>query len=187
MGRMLAPLVLAWIAAAPATIPLAAATQAPLAATQDPPGDAKKDASANQDATAPATPEIPLDPVEFERRLAADGLSLARARKEVRLRGDLLRRRRSPEYPVEDGLCVEGGFPHEAFGIVKCTPSLLNACFLALGLQPGLARRRVMKQPLPRREEVGTGLTEPFEVLPPQGDRVFLYVIWKEADGHEVV
>jgi hypothetical protein len=164
MGRMSAPLVFVLLlAAAPA-----ATTSAPAVAS------------------APRQ-DVPLDPAEFEKRLAADGLTLDRARKEVRLRGDLLRRRRSPEYPVEYGLVVEGGFTHEAFGIVKCTPSLLNACFLALGLQPGLARRRVMKQPLPPREEVETGLTEPFEVLPPQGDRVFLYVLWKEADGKEVV
>ncbi len=130
---------------------------------------------------APSTPE------ELARKLEADGIRLDRARKEVRVRGDLLRRRRSREYPIEYGLVIEGGFTHEAFGIVKCTPSLLNACFLALGLEPGQARRRVMKEPLPPREEVEAGLAEPYDVLPPDGDRVFLYVLWNEPDGRTVV
>lgn len=143
-------------------------------------------------ATGPATQDEPpaperLTPEEFARRLDADGIRLDRRRNEVRVRGDLLRRTRSREYPIEYGLVIEGGFTHEAFGIVKCTPSLLNACFLALGLEPGTARRRVMKDPLPGREDVELGLVEPFDVLPPQGDRVFVYAAWTEPDGREVV
>jgi len=135
-----------------------------------------------------AAPQEALPPVEeFERRLEADGIGLDRARGEVRVRGSLLRRRRSAQYPIEYGLVVAGGFVHEAFGVIQCTPSLLNACFLALGLEPGSPRRRVMKEPLPPREEVEAGLVEPFDVLPPEGDRVFLYAIWEEEGAGTVV
>src|SRR5687767_10156225 len=63
----------------------------------------------------------PMTPAEFARKLEADGIELDLPRKEVRVRGDLLRRRRSREYPIEYGIVVEGGFTHEAFGLVKCT------------------------------------------------------------------
>lgn len=128
----------------------------------------------------------PKDAAEFARRLEQDGITFDRARREVHVRGDLIRRQRSREYPVEYGIVIEGGFTHEAFGIVKCTPSLLNACFLALGLQPGVARRRQLRNPLPPREEVDAGLIEPWEVLAPSGERVFLYVRWNEPEGRAV-
>src|SRR5262245_48280595 len=142
--------------------------------------------AASRQEAAPDAPPQATDPQELARKVEADGIVLDRERREVRLRGQLLRRRRSPEYPVEYGLVVEGGFTHEAFGILKCTPSVLNDCFLALGLHPGVRRRRVLKDPLPPRELVESGLVEPFVVLPPEGDRVFLYVVWKE-DGRDVV
>jgi hypothetical protein len=132
------------------------------------------------------TPPPPKDAAELARRLEEDGIALDLARREVRVRGDLLRRSRSREYPVEYGIVIEGGFTHEAFGIVRCTPSLLNACFLALGLKPGAPRTRRMRDPLPSREEVEAGLAEPWEVVAPAGDRVFLYVRWREPDGAEV-
>ena len=131
-------------------------------------------------------PPPPKDAAEFAARLAEDGVTLDVARKEVRLRGDLLRRSLSREYPVEYGIVIEGGFTHEAFCIVKCTPSLLNACFLALGLEAGTPRRRQLREPLPAREEVESGLVEPWVVLPPTGDRAFLYVRWTEPDGAAV-
>jgi hypothetical protein len=131
-------------------------------------------------------PPPPKDAAEFAARLAEDGVTLDLARKEVRLHGDLLRRSRSREYPVEYGIVIEGGFTHEAFCIVKCTPSLLNACFLALGLAPGAPRRRQLREPLPSREEVEAGLVEPWTVLPPAGDRVFLQVRWTEPGGAAV-
>lgn len=159
----------------PFVLSLAFAT-ATAAAAQDPPP-----ARAGELARPP-----PKDAAEFARRLAEDGIVFDRARREVHVRGDLLRRRRSREYPVEYGIVIEGGFTHEAFGIVRCTPSLLNACFLALGLEPGTPRRRVLREPLPPREEVEAGLVEPFRVLPPAGDRVFLYVRWTEPDGTAV-
>ncbi len=132
------------------------------------------------------TPPPPKDAAEFAKRLEADGITFDRARREVHVRGDLIRRQRSREYPVEYGIVIEGGFTHEAFGIVTCTPSLLNACFLAMGLQPGMARRRQLRDPLPSREDVDAGLIEPWEVLAPSGDRVFLYVRWNEPDGTAV-
>ncbi len=137
--------------------------------------------------TPPLPPPPPKTPEELAQRLAEDGIVFDRERREVHLRGDLLRRERSRQYPIEYGLVIEGGFTHEAFGIVKCTPSLLNSCFLAMGLTPGVARRRQMKEPLPTREEVESGLVEPWDVLPPAGDRVFLYVTWTELDGTRVV
>jgi hypothetical protein len=132
-------------------------------------------------------PALPATPEEFAQRLEAEGIALDVAKQEVRLRGNLLRRERSSDYPVEYGLVVEGGFTHEAFGIVKCTPSLLNACFLALGLEPGVPRRRVKREPMPPEADLEAGIELPFEVLAPKGDRVFLYVTWTEEDGRDVV
>ena len=128
----------------------------------------------------------PKDATELAERLAADGVVFDRVRREVHVRGDLLRRSRSQQYPVEYGIVIEGGFTHEAFAIVKCTPSLLNACFLAMGLAPGTPRRRQLRDPLPSREEVEDGLVEPWTVQPPTGDRVFLYVRWTDPDGTKV-
>jgi hypothetical protein len=144
-------------------------------------------ATARAQQSDPQSDPAPATAEEFQKKLASQGIELDLAKREVRLRADVLRRRRGGERPVEFALVVPGGATHETFGIAQCTPSLLNACFLALGLEPGKPRRRVAKEPAPPREDVELGLELPFDVLPPTGPRVFLYVRWKEADGKEVV
>ena len=128
--------------------------------------------------------ELPVAPAgadDFAKQLAEEGIRLDLARREVTVRGDLLLRRdRSGEYPVEYGIVAEGGRAHEAFGIVHCTPSRLNACFLALGLAPGRPRHRVAREPMPVDADLEQGLELPWRLVSPEGDRVFLYVTWKE-------
>lgn len=136
-------------------------------------------AAAAQDAKPAAPSNIVVQ--EFEKQLAGEGIELDRAKREVRVRGVILRLRQSPDYPIEYALVTNDGSKHEAFGLVRCTPSLLNACFIALGLEPGSARRRIAREPPPANEDVEAGLEEPFTVAPPEGRRVFIYARWAEG------
>ena len=72
---------------------------------------------------------------------------------------------------------------HEGFALVRCTPSLLNACLLAIGLERGRGRQYLQRDPLPSREDVLDGLEDPYEMIAPQGARVFLYVAWTDEQG----
>jgi len=126
-----------------------------------------------------AAPAMTAD--EFARQLAGEGIELDRPHREVRVRGAMLRLRQSPDYPIEYALVTNEGSKHEAFGLLRCTPSLLNACFVALGLEPGQPRRRVARDPMPAEADLEAGIEEPFRVLPPEGPRVFIYVRWTEG------
>jgi hypothetical protein len=128
----------------------------------------------------PPAAAAPLPP-DFARQLAADGIELDREHREVRVRGAILRLRQSPDYPIEYALVTNEGSKHEAFGMVRCTPSLLNACFLALGLEPGSPRHRVEREPMPPVADLEAGLEVPYRTVPPQGARVFIYVRWTEG------
>jgi hypothetical protein len=123
---------------------------------------------------------------EFARQLAGEGIELDRPHREVRVRGAVLRLRQSPDYPIEYALVTNEGSKHEAFGLLRCTPSLLNACFLALGLEPGQPRRRVARDPMPSEADLEAGIEEPFRVLAPEGTRVFIYVRWSEGGKSSV-
>ena len=128
---------------------------------------------------APPAPAITAD--EFARQLAAEGIELDRPHREVRVRGAMLRLRQSPDYPIEYALVTNEGSKHEAFGLLRCTPSLLNACFVALGLQPGQPRHKVARTPMPPEEELEAGIAEPFRVVAPEGSRVFIYARWTDG------
>jgi hypothetical protein len=116
-------------------------------------------------------------------QLEKEGIELDLDAQQIRVRGAFKRAHSSPEYPVEYLLVTAEGATHEALILVDCKPSLLNACFLALGLQPGEARRAIPKVPQPAEEDVADGLEIPYEVLPPRGARVFLALCWTAADG----
>jgi hypothetical protein len=140
---------------------------------KDPPKDpAKKD--------SPPAAAMQVPP-EFQEQLAADGIELDREKREVRVKGAILRLRQSPDYPIEYALVTNEGAKHEAFGMVRCTPSLLNACFLALGLEPGSPRHRIEREPMPKPEDLEAGLEVPFTTVAPTGPRVFIYVRWTEG------
>jgi hypothetical protein len=134
---------------------------------------------------APPVRPAPL-PAAFEQRLAAEGIVLDRPGREVRVGGSILRLQQSADYPIEYALVTDAGSKHEAFGLVHCTPSLLNACFLALGLKPGEPRRRVARDPMPPDADLECGLELPYRTLAPEGPRVFIYVRWTE-NGKTVV
>jgi hypothetical protein len=158
---------MAWLAVTPAPQdpagPPAARPPAPQASPTPPPG----------------SPQA-MTADEFARQLAAEGIELDRPHREVRVRGAMLRLRQSPDYPIEYALVTNEGSKHEAFGLLRCTPSLLNACFVALGLQPGQPRHKVARDPIPPEEELASGIAEPFRVVAPEGARVFIYARWTE-------
>lgn len=142
---------------------------------------APQESGAPPAAQRPAGAAQSITAEEFAKQLAAEGIELDRPHREVRVRGAMLRLRQSPDYPIEYALVTNEGSKHEAFGLLHCTPSLLNACFVALGLTPGQPRRRVARDPMPAEADLEAGLEEPYRVLRPEGARVFIYVRWTDA------
>ncbi len=120
---------------------------------------------------------------QFRKRLDAEGIRVDLARREVQVRGSILRHKPSPNYPIEYALVTEKGFTHEAFGVVRGTPSLINACLLWIGLEPGVGRHHVLRDPPPSEEDVELGLESPSRLVSPEGDRVFCYVRWRDDSG----
>lgn len=57
----------------------------------------------------------------------------------------------------------------------------LNAALLALGVEPGRNVEWVEKDPRPSEEELRAGAS-PYDVLPPEGDGLYLYAAWWEGD-----
>ncbi len=122
----------------------------------------------------------------FLERLKEEQIILDVDRREVRVKGTFLRDRASPEYPIEYVLIAEGGTRHEGLAMIHCTPSLLNACLIAIGLERATGRQYLMKEPLPSREDVLDGLEDAYRMIPPLGERVFVYVAFEEEDGSTV-
>lgn len=57
----------------------------------------------------------------------------------------------------------------------------LNAAILALGLEAGKNARWVQKDPAPSEEEMKAGIS-PYDVMPPEGDALYLYAAWKQGE-----
>jgi hypothetical protein len=60
--------------------------------------------------------------------------------------------------------------------LVKATPSNVNAALLSLGLEPGSTVIYRKKDPPPPPEDVESGKASAYEVLPPSGTVVHIYV-----------
>jgi hypothetical protein len=59
----------------------------------------------------------------------------------------------------------------------------LNAALLSLGLEPGTTVKSKKKDPPPPREEIEAGTASLYEIIPPTGTKVHIYVRydgWKE-------
>lgn len=103
-------------------------------------------------------------------------------KKQVELTGVIIRDAKSTQYPIEYVVVSEGGSSHEAMLLVKATPSHLNAAMLAIGVTPGKTVTFKKKDPPPPQEEIDKGITSPYDVIPPAGDKVYIYV---KYDGWE--
>ncbi|MEW6745935.1 MAG: YdjY domain-containing protein [Planctomycetota bacterium] len=132
-----------------------------------------------------ADPEKSPAAQEFRRRLGEEEIELDRAAGQVRWKAVVLRDRSDLRYPIEYLVTTENGSTHETIFLCRVTPSLLNACFLALGLTPGRTIRFVKRAG--ESDESGSPEESPYEVIPPQGPVVFLYVEWEDAAGHNVI
>src|SRR5688572_33269293 len=73
------------------------------------------------------------------------------------------------------------GAVHEAGFATEVPGSVLNVALLALGLELGANAEWRPKDPQPTVEEMRAGAPR-FDVTPPSGDALFLYVGWKSGE-----
>lgn len=141
----------AWIGIGLLAVPLAIA-QEPRPGPEDPAQEALVAELARQG--------VQLDPAGALVSIAA----------EVGVRDDLL------EYL----LVGPAGASHESVFRTEVLPSVLNVALLTLGLEPGTNAAWKPKDPPVTDEELRNGVS-PYEVTPPAGDGLYLYVGWREA------
>ncbi len=118
--------------------------------------------------------------------LAKDGATVDFEKKKIVVKGAILLDKMNPNYPIEYLLVTNSGYTHEALGIVRVTPSKLNAAFLALGLQPGRTVQFVKRTPEPPAEKLISGEESEFDVIPPTGPVVDIVVHWKDEKGEHI-
>lgn len=73
------------------------------------------------------------------------------------------------------------GAVHEAGFATEVPGSVLNVALLALGLEPGANAEWRPKDPQPTVEELRAG-AQRFDVTPPSGDALYLYVGWRSGE-----
>ena len=83
-------------------------------------------------------------------------------------------------------LVMPHGAAHESLfsvtaGSAEVWVQSLNAALLTLGIVPGANAQWIPKDPRPTEEELRAG-ADPYDVVPPAGDALFLYAAWIE-DG----
>lgn len=115
--------------------------------------------------------------------LVKEGVTVDFERRIVEVRGVVLLDGMNEGYPIEYLMVTEGGFTHESLCLVRCTPSKLNAAFLALGLEPGKTVEFKKKDPVPPLEKLLSGEEKEFDLVPPKGPIVDLSVRWTDKDG----
>lgn len=171
-----------------AAAPLAAAALAlPAAAPrQEPPPPPDVHAEAELVAPLPVPDGAPDSIRALVAELAEEGATVDFATKQVEVKGVILLDRMRSGYPIEYLIVNEGGFTHESLGILRCTPSKLNAAFLALGLSPGKTVRFVKKDPPPPEEQLISGEAREFEVEAPSGQVVDILVRWTDEQGEHL-
>ncbi len=118
--------------------------------------------------------------------LATEGVRVDFANKTIEMRGVILLDRMNAGYPIEYLVVTQGGFTHEALGMVRCTPSKLNAACLALGLLPGKTVRFIKKDPPPPVEKLMSGEAREYDVLAPEGPLVDVGVKWTDEQGEHL-
>ncbi|MHC4844619.1 MAG: YdjY domain-containing protein [Planctomycetota bacterium] len=123
------------------------------------------------------------DPAAFEDLLAEQGLALDLEAGTVSARGGTLHDAESLRYPIEYLMVTDRGQTHESLFVVKAQPSVLDACFRALGLEPGHPMRWVMKDPQPSAEALEAGEDVPWEASPADGPLIEVEAVWTDDDG----
>lgn len=118
--------------------------------------------------------------------LAAEGTRVDFANRAVEVRGVVLLDRMRAGYPIEYLIVTDNGFTHEALGMIRATPSRLNAAFLALGLEPGRTVQYVKKEPPPPVEDLIAGTAREFDVVAPSGPVVDVMVRWTDEQGEQL-
>ncbi len=154
--------------------------EAPLPATEAMPAG---DDGISWTGAAPPSPEqLAADPAAFEALLAENGLSLDLPARAVSARGGTLHDRTTLGYPIEYVLVTERGRTHEALFILRCQPSLLDACLRAAGLAAGKAMRFRPRVPPPTDDEMDAGAS-PWEPIAGSGPLVDISVSWTDDAG----
>ncbi len=77
-------------------------------------------------------------------------------------------------------LVGSAGASHESLLATPVLPSVLNAAILALGVEPGTNALWTPVDPPPTEDALRAGAS-PYEVTPPAGDGLYLYVAWREG------
>jgi hypothetical protein len=114
--------------------------------------------------------------------LREGGVDLDLESRTVRVRGSIC----LTEGLVEFLAVGHGGKDHESVLYLDCTPSLLNAAFLSLGLDPGNPFHVEEKNPNPPAGGIPFGPKEEgLLYYPPSGPAVYVYVEW-EGDAGKV-
>lgn len=160
------------------TLLLPVAPEAVTTGVVAPPTEASQDPQ-DPPPPGPALPGAAEAAAALERAFAAAGVRVDRAAgalsfgATVQVRDDLL------EYLLVN----PHGAVHEALFVSGVPADVLNAAFLALGLERGQNVEYVRKDPQPSVEEQRAGVRA-FDVVPPKGDGVQLYATWREGDDH---
>jgi CubicO group peptidase (beta-lactamase class C family) len=133
-------------------------------------------------AAPPSPQELAANPAGYEELLTNNGLALDLATRTVSARAGTLHDRTSLSYPIEYVLVTERGRTHEALFILRCQPSLLDACLRAAGLQPGTPMRFRPRIPPPTDAEMEQGAS-PWDPVPASGPLVDIEVTWTDDAG----
>jgi hypothetical protein len=114
---------------------------------------------------------------ELIARLAEQGVSLDPVQGYCAFAVDVLVRDDLLEYL----LVGPAGAVHESGFVTEVPGSVLNVAMLALGAEPGRNAEFRPKDPQPTLEELRAGAKR-FDVTPPSGDSLYLYVGWKSGE-----
>ncbi len=174
-----------WIALAAAAT-AAAIAALPLFARQDAPPKTQIQPNTETFDALPVPDGAPAEIKTLIADLATEGVRVDFAAKVVEVRGVILLDRMNAGYPIEYLIVTQGGFTHESLGMVRCTPSKLNAAFLALGLTPGKSVRFIKKDPPPPVEKLMSGEAREFDVVAPEGPIVDIGVKWTDDEGEHM-
>lgn len=150
---------------------------------QDPPPRTTLRPPSEEVKPLPVPEGAPDEIVELVRDLATEGVTVDFERRRIDVKGVVLLDRMNSGYPIEYLMVTDMGRAHESLCMVRCTPSKLNAAFLALGLTPGKTVEFKKREPTPPLEKLMSGEEREYDVIPPRGPLVDLSVIWRDEQG----
>jgi hypothetical protein len=113
---------------------------------------------------------------DLRKELQAGGVTLLDKEGRVEVAGKICQN----EVLVEWLMVCPGGKTHESLVVLDCRPSLLNAALIALGYKPGEGAVAMPKGS--DNPPGGTPIDEDMVYYPPQGQRVYVTLEWKDGD-----